>query len=108
METPVPSRSAPIRIGHGCVWGIAVQRPMDELGELRAQVRLLEERVRSLRSSRRVLMNLLAAQEREKRARITRLETENTKLQRQSARWATALLDRNIRIVRMQDSQNLV
>lgn len=73
-----------------------------ELQELRSRVRLLEERLRGLRTSRRILMNLIAAQEREKRAQIQRLEAENGRLQKQSARYAKALLDRNIRIVRLQ------
>jgi hypothetical protein len=76
----------------------------DELAELRRRVRVLEERVQGLRASRRILMNLLASQEREKRARIQRLERENTRLQRQSSRYAKAVLERNIRIIRLEQS----
>nr|WP_245301851.1 translation initiation factor 2 [Symbiobacterium terraclitae] len=64
----------------------------------------MEERVRGLRTSRRILMNLLAAQERERRALIARLEAENGRLQRQTARFARAVLERNIRIVRLEES----
>lgn len=74
----------------------------DEMAEVNARVKLLEERVQGLRTSRRILMNLLAAQEREKQARIQRLEAENRKLQRRAGRYARALLEGNIRLVRMQ------
>ncbi|MEW8977462.1 MAG: translation initiation factor 2 [Symbiobacterium sp.] len=76
----------------------------DETQALRDRMRLLEERVRGLRTSRRILMNLLAAKERENRALIARLEAENGRLQRQSARFARAVLERNIRIVRLEES----
>lgn len=76
----------------------------DETQALRDRIRLLEERVRGLRTSRRILMNLLAAKERENRALIARLEAENGRLQRQSARFARAVLERNIRIVRLEES----
>ncbi len=76
----------------------------DELQALRDRVRVLEERVRGLRTSRRILMNLLAAQERERRALIARLEAENGRLQREKARFARAVLERNIRIVRLEES----
>ena len=71
--------------------------------ELRAKVRALEEKIQGLRASRRVLMNLITAQEREKRARIARLESENRKLQKSNARFARAALESNIRICRLQD-----
>lgn len=76
----------------------------DELQALRDRVRVLEERVRGLRTSRRILMNLLAAQERERRALIARLEAENGRLQREKARFARAVLEQNIRIVRLEES----
>lgn len=76
----------------------------EELQDLRNRVRLLEERLQGLRTSRRILMNLMAAQEREKRAAIQRLEAENGRLQKRSARYAQALLERNIRIVRLEQA----
>lgn len=82
----------------GCV------EPSDERDELNRRVKMLEERVQGLRASRRILMNLLAAQEREKRSRIQRLERERDRLQRQSSRYARAVLDRNIRIIRLEES----
>jgi TolA-binding protein len=77
---------------------------VDEVTQLRHRIRLLEERIRGLRASRRILMNLIAAQEREKRARIERLEQENNRLQQQTSRYARAVLDRNIRIIRLEES----
>lgn len=76
----------------------------DETQALRDRIRLLEERVRGLRTSRRILMNLLAAQERERRTLIAQLEAENGRLQRQSRRFARAVFERNIRIVRLEES----
>lgn len=78
--------------------------PGDDLNELRRRVRILEERIQGLRASRRILMNLIAAQDREKRARIQRLEQEKDRLQQQSARYARAVLERNVRIVRLEES----
>jgi len=77
---------------------------VDEVARLRHRIKVLEERIQGLRASRRILMNLLAAQEREKRARIQHLERENSRLHRRSTQYAQALLDRNIRIVRLQQS----
>lgn len=76
----------------------------DEVSQLRQRVRVLEERVQGLRASRRILMNLLAAQEREKRSRIQRLEQENLRLQQRSSKFAREVLDKNIRIIRLQES----
>lgn len=76
----------------------------DELHQLQARVRLLEERIKGLRASRRILMNLLASQEREKRACIDRLESENQRLQRRTSRYAREVLERNIRIMRLQEA----
>lgn len=76
----------------------------DELTQLRNRVRILEERIQGLRASRRILMNLITAQEREKRVRIQRLEQENTRLQKQSTHYAKAVLERNIRIIRLEQA----
>jgi cell division septum initiation protein DivIVA len=78
----------------------------DEMGQLRQRVRVLEERIQGLRASRRILMNLLAAQEREKRSRIQRLEQENVRLQQRTSRYAREVLDKNIRIIRLQESMS--
>jgi hypothetical protein len=76
----------------------------DELTQLRGRVRVLEERIQGLRASRRILMNLITAQEREKRARIQRLEEENNRLHKQSTQYAKAVLERNIRIIRLEQA----
>ncbi|HWI52529.1 MAG TPA: translation initiation factor 2 [Symbiobacteriaceae bacterium] len=76
----------------------------DEMSQLRQRVRVLEERIQGLRASRRILMNLLAAQEREKRSRIQRLEQENVRLQQRTSRYAREVLDKNISIVRLKES----
>lgn len=76
----------------------------NETQALRDRIRLLEDRLRGLRASRRILMNLVATQERERRALIEQLEAENDRLQRQSLRYAKAVLERNIRIVRLEES----
>lgn len=78
----------------------------DEMSQLRQRVRVLEERIQGLRASRRILMNLLAAQEREKRSRIQRLEQENVRLQQRTSRYAREVLDKNIRIIRLQESMS--
>lgn len=77
---------------------------VDEASQLRSRVRMLEERITGLRASRRILMNLVASQEREKRARIHRLEQENMRLQKQSSRYAKVVLERNIQIIRLEES----
>ena len=76
----------------------------DDVTQLRQRVRVLEERIQGLRASRRILMNLLAAQEREKRSRIQHLEQENFRLQQRSSRFAREVLDRNIQVIRLQES----
>lgn len=76
----------------------------DELTQLRQRVRVLEERIQGLRASRRILMNLIAAQEREKRSRMQRLEAENTRLQRSNSRYARRMMESNIRIIRLEQS----
>jgi DNA anti-recombination protein RmuC len=78
--------------------------PTDETTQLRNRVQVLEERIQGLRASRRILMNLIATQEREKRAKIQRLEEENNRLQKQSTRYAKAMFEQNIRIIRLEES----
>ncbi|MHB1125514.1 MAG: translation initiation factor 2 [Bacillota bacterium] len=52
----------------------------------------LEERIESLRVSRRVLMNLIENMEKEKRSALARLEKENYKLQQSNSKYARTLL----------------
>jgi len=77
---------------------------VDPWEQLQRRVRMLEERVSGLRASRRILMNLLSSHEREKRARIQSLERERDKLQRRSSHYAKEVLERNIRIIRLEES----
>jgi hypothetical protein len=77
---------------------------MEELAQLRQRVRVLEERITGLRASRRILMNLIAAQEREKRSRLQRLEAENSRLQDKNSRYARRMMESNIRIIRLEQS----
>ncbi len=77
---------------------------LDPADQLQRRVRVLEERVCGLRASRRILMNMLSAHEREKRARIQSLEKERDALQRRSSRYAKEVLDRNIRIIRLEET----
>ncbi len=70
----------------------------DELTRLKTKMKGMEEKIRSLRTSRQVLMNLLSIIEKDRRAKINRLERENQKLKRSSSRFAKAVLERNSKI----------
>lgn len=69
---------------------------------LKAKIRSLEEKIQGLRASRRILMNLLTTSEREKKVRIARLESENELLKRRSSKYARAVFQRNLRIIRLE------
>jgi hypothetical protein len=71
--------------------------------ELRVRIQELEEKVESLRISRRVLMNLIEVLEKEKREQLLRLETQNEKLQKNNCRYARAIMYRNLRITEMEE-----
>jgi TolA-binding protein len=71
--------------------------------ELRVRIQELEEKVESLRISRRVLMNLIEVLEKEKREQLFRLETQNEKLQKNNCRYARAIMYRNLRITEMEE-----
>jgi TolA-binding protein len=70
---------------------------------LRVRIQELEEKVESLRVSRRVLMNLIEVLEKEKREQLFRLETQNEKLQKNNCRYARAIMYRNLRITEMEE-----
>lgn len=74
-----------------------------EVSALRERVRLLEDRVQALRASRRVLMSLISVQERAARAKISQLEQENRRLQQRNYRFAQAMLEKNARLLRLQE-----
>lgn len=69
---------------------------------LKAKIRSLEEKIQGLRASRRILMNLLTTSEREKKVRIARLESENELLKRRSSKYARAVFEQNLRIIRLE------
>lgn len=77
----------------------------EDVSALRERVRILEERVQALRAGRRVLMSLVSVQERAARAKISRLEQENKRLQQRNYRFAQAMLENNVRMLRLQDHQ---
>lgn len=71
--------------------------------ELRARIRELEEKVEALRISRRVLMNLIESVEKEKREKVSRLEFQNERLQKNNYRYAKAIMYRNMEIFRLEE-----
>lgn len=73
-----------------------------EITHLKARIEGLEEKIRGLRASRRVLMNLITLLERERRAKIKRLQLENDRLQKSNAKYARAVLERNARICHLE------
>lgn len=63
----------------------------EPIERLLLRLRTLEDQVQSLRFSRRVLMDLLVAMDRERRAGESRLETENQRLRQDNRRMARLL-----------------
>lgn len=76
----------------------------DELTRLTNKIKGLEEKIRSLRTSRQVLMNLLSVVEKDRRAKINRLEHQNQKLKRSSTRFARAVFERNSKICYLENA----
>jgi len=74
----------------------------EELDFLRARIKLLEDKVRGLRLSRLVLMNLLTAQEKKRRLQVRSLEQEKKRLERSNRRYARTILERNVLISSLQ------
>jgi len=64
----------------------------------RVQIETLERKVAGLRLSRRVLMNLVITQEREKQVRVRRLQEENKRLKEANRRYVKTLWAKNRRI----------
>ena len=75
-----------------------------EIARLHSQIQALEAKLRSLRASRRVLMSLIMVLERDRRAHIARLETENARLHRSNSRYARTMMEANARICRLEES----
>lgn len=64
----------------------------------------LQERIEYLRVSRRVLMNLVEKLEREKNGMVAKLEKENRRLQKYNLLYAQSILEKNKRIVELEES----
>ena len=75
-----------------------------EISRLKTQIQGLEEKLRTLRASRRVLMSVITALEKDRRARIARLEMENARLQQSNHRYARAMMESNARICRLEEN----
>lgn len=75
----------------------------DLTDELRARVHELEDKVEALRISRRVLMNLIDALEKEKKDQLANLSSRNEKLQKDNCRYARAVMCRNVKITRLEE-----
>jgi len=69
---------------------------------LRERVRYLESTVTRLRLSRRVLINLLLRQEKERQLSVGELRSERDRLRVEKARISRALWERNREICRMR------
>jgi len=65
-------------------------------------VQELEEKVKQLRLSRRVLMNLIEKIEKDRAGFLNRLEKENRKLHQNNYRYAKWLLYKNRQIVELE------
>ncbi|MHB8927706.1 MAG: hypothetical protein ACYC9Q_08625 [Bacillota bacterium] len=71
--------------------GVGQEAAGEPIERLLLRLRTLEDQVQSLRFSRRVLMDLLVAMDRERRAGGSRLETENQRLRQDNRRMARLL-----------------
>lgn len=75
---------------------------------LLSRIRELEDKVEALRISRRVLMNLIDALEREKKEQFACLRRQNERLQRNNSRYARVIMNRNIRITQLEEQVRLM
>lgn len=66
----------------------------------------LEEKVRHLRFSRRILMNLLERLEQERGGLVQKLQKENKKLQSSNTKYAQSILWKNRRILELEKKSN--
>ena len=71
--------------------------------DLKSRIRELEDKIEALRISRRVLMNLIEAVERENKEKVSRLEYQNIRLQKNNYRYAQTIMSRNLEIVRLAE-----
>ena len=75
---------------------------------LQTRVRELENKVEALRISRRVLMNLIDTLEKDKQEQLTKLETQNQKLQHTNHKYAQALMVRNVQFRQLEKKFSLL
>jgi len=76
--------------------------------ELRTRVRELEGKLEALRISRRVLMSLIDALEKEKSEQLAKLTSQNQRLQKNNCRYARTLMHRNSRITELEEQLRLL
>lgn len=75
---------------------------------LQTRVQELENKVEALRISRRVLMNLIDALEKDKQEQLTKLKAQNQKLQHANHKYAQALMVRNIQMGQLEKKFSLL
>ncbi len=75
-----------------------------QLAKLTARIYSLEEKMLGLRLSRRLLLDLLASREAEKREQLVGLERENRRLHRENAVYARTLLERNGELMLLRET----
>ncbi|MEW6448065.1 MAG: translation initiation factor 2 [Bacillota bacterium] len=75
---------------------------IDEVRQLMARVRDLEEKLAQARLSRRVLLHLLERVETDRNVFLSKLEKENRRLQQANARYARSILKKNQQIIELQ------
>ena len=69
----------------------------------RERVQTLEERLEQLRLSRRVLLRILEQAELERKSQVAVLTHSNKVLQRHNANYIAAIMEKNKRILALQD-----
>ena len=70
--------------------------------ELRVHIQGLEEKIATLRISRRVLMNLLDNGQKENCEQLALLENKNEKLQKSNCHYAQNIMQQNLRIAKLE------
>ena len=75
------------------------ETPTEKL--LYQRIEALEERLEQMRLSRRVLLRILEQSEEDKKNQLSRLERENTKLQKQNCYFAKSLMAKNNEIMNL-------
>ncbi len=76
--------------------------PKDGNGNYEERLRQLQEKVSSLRMSRRILMSLIDQIQKENEQEVQRLQKEKIRLQRSNQQYASLLLDKNRDILELK------